>query len=356
MTIDTVELHRVRVPLRTPYKLAFGPVTHFDTIVVELHDRDGGYGLGEATPLTGYTDETIESAWAFVTTIAAGVCGCETNAVERLLNQHIESNPFAVTALQSAAEMLAGSALLQISEATRVPLLGLLNAMDERLIPAEAEALLSAGYRTLKIKVGFDADMDARRVRLIQQVVGGRAALRLDANQGFDRDSACRFASGLSPEGIELFEQPCPAADWDAAVAVARVASVPMMLDESIYGLDDIERAADLGAARFIKLKLMKLGGLARLEKALHLIRDLGMEPVLGNGVACELGCWMEACVARSTIRNAGEMNGFLKPTKRLLSQPLAMEAGAMLLTPEFKPTLDRNALAEVRIDYRSHA
>lgn len=31
------------------------------------------------------------------------------------------------------------------------------------------------------------------------------------------------------------------------------------MLDESIYGLADIERAADEGACRFVKVKLMKL-------------------------------------------------------------------------------------------------
>jgi hypothetical protein len=34
------------------------------------------------------------------------------------------------------------------------------------------------------------------------------------------------------------------------------------------------------------------------------------MEPVLGDGLS-EIGCWMEACVARTTIHNAGEFNGF---------------------------------------------
>ena len=42
---------------------------------------------------------------------------------------------------------------------------------------------------------------------------------------------------------------------------MAKVARVPMMLDESIFGLKDIERAADLGIASFIKLKLLKMGG-----------------------------------------------------------------------------------------------
>ena len=351
--IETVELHRLRVPLATPYKLAFGPVTHFDTILVELRDRDGRQGLGEATLLTGYTDETIAGAWTFVTQIAPRLRARAPDTIEEFLVDHRELNPFAVTALHSAAEMLLDCPLLRIPALTRVPLLGLLNATDEDLIAAEIDTLIAAGYRTLKIKVGFDADADARRVRAIQRAVGTRASLRLDANQGYGRADACRFAAALSPEGIELFEQPCAANDWDAAVAVARVSTVPMMLDESIYGVDDIRRAADLGAARFVKLKLMKLGGLARLEGALRLIRALGMAPVLGNGVAGELGCWMEACVARTTIDNAGEMNGYLKPARNLLVRPIATANGAMLLEPGFVPTLDPDALAAVRTDHR---
>src|SRR3546814_1811434 len=43
-----------------------------------------------------------------------------------------------------------------------------------------------------------------------------------------------------------------------------------MMLDESIYDLDDIDRAAERGAADYIKLKLMKAGGLSRLAAGLQ--------------------------------------------------------------------------------------
>jgi L-alanine-DL-glutamate epimerase-like enolase superfamily enzyme len=348
--IERVELHCLRVPLTTPYKLAFGALTHFDTILAEVHERAGGYGIGEATIVTGYTDETIAGAWQLVTALAPQLPGLSVPAAQALLEPHGSRNPFAVTALCTAIEMAAGAPLLTVSERVRVPMLGLVNAMEEARYGPEIEALLAAGYRTLKVKVGFDAAADARRVRAIQRLVGTRARIRLDANQGYGREEACRFAAALEPEGIELFEQPCAAADWDAAVAVARVATVPMMLDESIYGLDDIERAAASGAARYVKLKLMKLGSLARLAQGLRLIRRLGMQPVLGNGVACDPGCWMEACVARGLIDNAGEMNGFLKPRTPLVARALAVEAGALVLEPGFAPVLERECLARVRV------
>ena len=185
-----------------------------------------------------------------------------------------------------------------------------------------------------------------KTVAMIQRIVSGRCRLRIDANQGYDRAHGCAFAAALDPAGIELFEQPCAAGDWEAACAVAAVSPVPMMLDESIYGMEDIERAAELEAARFIKLKLMKTGGLDALARGLGRIRELGMEPVLGNGVACEVGCWMEACVARTLIANAGEMNGFLKPVERLLANPVRFAEGALLLDAGYVPRLDAHAVS----------
>jgi L-alanine-DL-glutamate epimerase-like enolase superfamily enzyme len=227
-----------------------------------------------------------------------------------------------------------------------VPLLGVVNGSEARELEVEVAHLLDEGFGTLKVKVGFDVDQDARRVRLIQRIVAGRCLLRLDANQGYDRERGCAFAAALDPQGIELFEQPCAAGDWDGALAVAAVSAVPMMLDESIYGMEDIERAARLGAARFIKLKLMKMGSLESLAKGIRRIRELGMEPVLGNGVACEVGCWMEACVARTLIANAGEMNGFLKPVTRLLAEPLPFADGALVLDAGCVPRLEPQAVA----------
>ncbi|MCC6532675.1 MAG: mandelate racemase [Burkholderiales bacterium] len=353
--IERVALYLLRVPLKTPYKLSFGALTHFDTIVAELHDASGRAGLGEATIVTGYTDETIAGAWSLAQALAAKLPGMTPAGIAALVEPRVAADPFATTVVHTAAEMLLGSALLDVATAARVPLLGLVNSMHEPELEAEIEGLLAAGYGTLKVKVGFDASADAARVRRVQKLVAGRARIRLDANQGYDRAAACGFAAALAPEGIELFEQPCDAHDWDAAVAVARVSTVPMMLDESIYGMKDIERAAELTAARYIKLKLMKLGSLAKLEAGLRRIRELGMTPVLGNGVACDLGCWMEACVARAGIDNAGEMNGFLKPVQPLFERPLSIERDAIVLEPGFRPQLDPEALARMsvaRADY----
>jgi L-Ala-D/L-Glu epimerase len=345
-SIERVDLYRLRVPLTTPYRLSFGPLDAFDTIIVQALDSEGRCGLGEATLLPGYSDETVGSSWQLALQLAARFPGESLERCRVQCADRVAGAPFTATAVGTALEMLARSPWLDTTSAARVPLLGLVNGTGATELETEVDELLAQGFRTLKVKVGFDAAKDAAKVKLIQGIVRGRAGIRIDANQGFDARQGCEFALALEPEGIELFEQPCAAGDWDAARAVARVSPVPMMLDESIYGTKDIETAAELGAARYIKLKLMKLGGLDPLARAIARIRELGMEPVLGNGVACEIGCWMEACVARSLISNAGEMNGFLKPTTRLLANPLRFDAGAVVLEVGYQPRLDPAAVS----------
>ena len=354
--LDRIDVHRLCIPLITPYRLAFGPVEHFDTIVVEITDRDGRVGLGEATVLTGYTDETIDDSWRVARDFASQLVATDASLASAAIATLGVRYPFTATAFGSALEMLGGSAALKVRETIRVPMLGLLNAEPEDAIAAEFEQLLAAGFRTIKVKVGIDAVRDGERVHAVQRAVAGRAGIRVDANQGYTADEGVAFVEALDPAGIELFEQPCAAGDWDAHLTVARAASVPMMLDESIYGIDDIERAAELGAARYIKVKLMKFGTLERLAAAIERIKALGMRAVLGNGVACDLGCWMEACVAARAIDNAGEMNGFLKARSGLLSTPLEFEGGAVVLRPDFAPRLDRELIARYRLDFAGFA
>lgn len=324
----------LRLPLTTPYKLAFGPVEALDTVIVRADD-----GFGEATLLTGYTDETIEGTWSMMRELFAAPA-----SIPERLPQLEHTHPFLVTAFRTAEEMPG----ISTQEPARVPILGLLQDIGQ------VDALLGQGYRTLKVKVGFEPQSDARNVAAAQRAVAGRAKIRIDANQGFTRAQAIDFVSRLSNESIELFEQPCPKDDWDshmAVVPVARDRGIPLMLDESIYTEREIDRVAESGAAAFVKVKLMKFTSVARLEAAIARIRSLGLVPVLGNGVATDLGCWMEACVAARCIDNAGEMNGFLKPRERLLADALAFRDGAIELAAGWRPRIDIEKLQALSED-----
>lgn len=353
--IEAIDARLLSVPLVEPYRLAFGPVDHYDTIIVEIADADGRRGFGEATLLTGYTDETIAEAWPAARELARTFAGLAHDEVAARADALAGRAPFLATAFRSALDMLARHSLLDVAAPIRVPVLGLLQGADVRALDDAFARLLDQGYRTVKVKVGFDLDDDLAHVARVQAAVAGRAAIRVDANQGYDAATAVAFIERVDPAGIEHFEQPCAAGDWvahRAAAAAAARTGLPLMLDESIYGLADIERAAREHACRALKVKLMKFAGLDALVAAIARIRALGMRPVLGNGVACDVSCWMEACVAAHHIDNAGEMNGFRKATRMLLDPPLAFADGHIVLQPGVRPSLDRGALDHYTVDH----
>jgi L-alanine-DL-glutamate epimerase-like enolase superfamily enzyme len=345
MQLQELTLRAVRLPLIRPYVLSYRTFTEFEPIIVEARDADGRIGWGEGHISPGSSRETPEGGWAFCREHAAAVVGKNTTAAKAMIAANMGASKVAATALLTAIEMLEDHPLLRVDREVRLPLLTPFNSSAPREIAEEVERRLEDGFRTFKIKVGKDADDDGRRVKAVQQAIGGRATIRLDANRAYSEAEACRFAAAIDPSGIELFEQPCDSEDWEANAKVASVSPVPIMLDEPICALADVERAGGIKNIGFCKLKLKRFGGLDLVREALDAVRAHGMEPVLGDGLGIELGCWMEGCVARVTIRNAGEFNGFLKPKVRLFAEPLQFTAGELILPPGFRPLIDRDVL-----------
>jgi L-Ala-D/L-Glu epimerase len=346
MRLQEIVLRTVRLPLMRPYVLSYRTFTQFEPIIVEVRDGDGRVGWGEGHISPGSSSEARDGGWAFCREHAAVVIGKDAHEAKAIIARGVAASRVAATALLTAIEMLEGHPLLAADRESRLPLLTPFNSSAPADIEREVEQRLSDGFRTFKIKVGKSAEDDARRVKVIQRATAGRATMRLDANRAYSEADACRFAATLDPAGIELFEQPCRVEDWDANAKVASVSPVPVMLDEPICELADVKRASGIPNVGFCKLKLKRFGGLDLLREALDAVRQSGMEPVLGDGLASELGCWMEACVASVTIRNAGEFNGYLKPKVRLFANPLRFVAGELVLPRGFNPTIDADALA----------
>ena len=128
MIISEITLRRLSLPLKVPYKLAFGAVIAFDTILVTVHGDGGEHGFGEATILTGYTSETIDSAWAKVRELATAIKGRDAASAKELALTHLKKAPFAVSSVVTAIEMAEGSPFLNITQDTPVPLLAILSA------------------------------------------------------------------------------------------------------------------------------------------------------------------------------------------------------------------------------------
>lgn len=355
MKIRHLNLFNVSIPLHVPYitKLKSEGISTLNTIVCEVTDQDGRHGVGDTTIIPGYTDETVDSGWQFCLQHGERLVGMNTAEAKASLDPYRFNNAHAVSALQVAIEMLEKNFVFELpDEEVEVPILGAVNTKCLSQIPDQLEDLLEQGHRTLKVKVGWNPVDDLKRLEVIQKANSSRAKIRLDANQGFSREDAIEFSTSLTSDGdIQLFEQPCSKLDWASNEAVAAVSKIPVMMDESIYGFQDIERAATMRGCNFVKLKISKMTGVDLLQQGLNLIRDLGMTPVLGNGAASDIGCFVEACVARHTIDNAGENNGYLKNRENLIKNPLPFRNGSIILSNRYNPELDHKTINRLKQD-----
>ncbi len=355
MKIAEIAAFQLKVPLTTPYHLAFGDIHAFAMNVVKVVADDGRCGFGEATAsLPGYSHETMEQMWGFVVDKAKDLPRMDSGDAIEALMPYCTTSPYAVAPLLTALETLHyADDYAFAAEGFGQDIVGLVNATGEPEIAAEVEKLLQAGFTTLKIKAGFDAAKDVIRTRFIQQCVGGRAKIRIDANQGYGFEDAKLYVAGILADNVELFEQPFPVERWDDMARFKKLSPVPLMLDESIETEEDVTRTAASGCADYVKFKLVKTGSLKRLEYLIQKAFAAGLKVVIGNGVAGEIGCFHEALLSRKLLDNAGEMNGFLKQRSSLLSNRIELVGGKMLIAPGFTAAIPDEVMQGCLVDSR---
>src|SRR6266851_10202234 len=245
LAIERVEVFGVAVPLAGGgFKNAYVTKTVQKSAVVRV-TAGGAVGLGNIDPSPGYSTETIEESLAALRgKLAPGVIGADAANIH-VLNAQLDAAAPGFLDAKAAIEM---ACVDLTARALGMPVHAYLGgAVRERLsfnawigiLPpeeaaAEARKWSERGFRSAKIKVGgIEADRD--RVKAVREAVGGTMALRIDANAGYDADTAIRLAHLVQPYDLQLFEQPVPADDLAGMARVRREAGgVPIMADESI--------------------------------------------------------------------------------------------------------------------------
>jgi o-succinylbenzoate synthase len=333
MKIEIIEAYKLELPLLKPYHTSQGDFPIYNSILIILRSN-GREGVGESSPVIGYSWEGPNEVWRYVQEWGKEILGKDVEEARLFLESHIHSKPFTVTPMLTAIESMMGE--LNWPEAkTEFPLVGILNVIKKEHISDAVKKLLDDGYKTIKVKVGFDVEGDINRVRIAQSVLGNRGKIRIDANQGYNFDQALSFVRSLDPENIELFEQPFNVNDWRSMQRLAALSSFPLGLDESIYQEKDVEKATNPQCAHFIKLKLMKAGSIRRLIRLCELVGKKGFRLVLGNGIATDISCYQEVLIAlKIGIDTAGEMNGFMKLKRPILPEAIFFEGGKAVLKP----------------------
>lgn len=169
------------------------------------------------------------------------------------------------------------------------------NATVPAVPPDRVAAVLARfdGCTTAKVKVaepGQSVDDDLDRIAAVREVMGSRAWIRIDANGGWDVETATEALRRSAAYGIEYAEQPCATVDELAALRkqLARNGiDVLVAADESIRKAADPLLVARKQAADLIVVKVAPLGG---VTAALDIVDACGLPAVVSSALDTSVG------------------------------------------------------------------
>ena len=288
---------------------------------------NGVVGLGEASPLPGFSDESIEQNTRQLTSLAPALIRQDLTkdwlsldgALGRELDE-MDVSPsarfgieLAVWNLYAASESKTLSEVLCPLPVASVPVNGLLSGPVEEVL-AEGSLMKEAGYEAVKLKVGGrEVEEDAQLVRDLGEVLGGGVTLRLDANRAWNSAAAASFVHAVGGTEYEYIEEPL--ADPSGLEGLVREHEVAVALDETLVGMapEDLRRH---DYARAVVIKPTLVGGISRTLRLAEEAWRLGITPVISS--AYETGVGTEALLALAAATGRGRVAAGLDTYRRL--------------------------------------
>ncbi len=273
--------------LRNPFGLSYGVSTTRKSFWIRLRD-DCGWGEGAIPYYYGISDESMIAYWDRMA-LRTDPYPDKVEEIEQWMDMDgpAPARCAVEMALYDRVARMAGKPLYQLLGLPQSR--GVLTSYTISISTVEdmaKQAREAKDIKVIKIKMGGDQDeANLRAVRAARP----DARLMIDANSGWSREQAIAMLPSLEENGVELVEQPVVKDDLEGMSLVQQHTYLPVVADESLQFVADLEKIAGLGI-QGVNLKLMKLGGLSTAVKILKRSHELGLRIMLGQMIETSLG------------------------------------------------------------------
>lgn len=278
--IKSITVREISNSLRQPFITALRTVTSYPVIRVEIELETGEVGVGECVATPQISGDNHEEILAQLNSLR----GSREIAPERL-NEFFPSTRAAIDlALWNTRNDYPVANVKTDVTIPIAPLADIQKLVKERL---------DSGFSSFKVKVAASPLADLlERIDLIRESAGSEVMIRIDPNQAWGVDYACKAAVALGKSGanIEYLEQPLAKSDIAGHVELAKESPIPLMADESCFSLTDLDRIIESEAFTFLNVKLLKAGGITSALKLAELAKVAGLKVSIGSMMEGELG------------------------------------------------------------------
>jgi L-Ala-D/L-Glu epimerase len=291
--ISNIEIYKLAIPLKKPFKISLGIMTHAENVVVKIHTTKGVIGFGECSPFLSINGESIDTAFIVGQNLAQKIKGMDSVNIEEIIKV-MDTVIYGNTSIKSAFDMALYDINAQIYQQPLYQYLGGNNlkkivtdytvSFDEASIMAkDALAIKQNGFTIIKVKLGGTALDDIERIKQIRATVGMEIPIRIDANQGWDVQTAIIILQALEPYNIQHCEEPIARWNYMQLNYINENSPIKIMADESCCNQHDAARLIQLKACTLLNVKLGKSGGIFNALQIIKLAEENDMYIQLGG-------------------------------------------------------------------------
>ncbi|MDD2303221.1 MAG: dipeptide epimerase [Prolixibacteraceae bacterium] len=308
MLITQIEVYQFPVKLKKPFVISLGSFEYAENVVVVVRTDEGLSGFGECSPFMPINGESMETCYVVANYLAKSLIGKDPLNIEEC-SETMDRTIFANSSIKSAFDI----ALYDIAaQQAGLPLYAFLGGKNNKILKtdytvslnepaqmvADALEIKERGFQVIKVKLGDDPDKDIQRIQAIRKQIGSDIPLRLDANQGWNVDSAIYVLTELAGYNIQFCEEPIPRWNYMELPRISKASPVMVMADESCCDHHDAKRLIDLDAAPSFNIKLGKSSGIFKAQKIINLAEKANLQLQIGGFLESRIGFTASAHLA----------------------------------------------------------
>ena len=153
-----------------------------------------------------------------------------------------------------------------------------LGLMPAAALADEAEALLTGGFRAVKLRLGYATlEQDLAAIRAVRRRIPDDAKLMVDYNQALTVPEALRRAGALEGEGVYWIEEPIRHDDYSGCAAIAASIATPVQIGENFSQVYAMRAAVAVHASDYVMPDLERIGGVTGWQEASALAAEVGL-------------------------------------------------------------------------------
>ena len=293
LTLKSVDVRPVVVPLRRPVVSKVGLFRDWPLILIDVYTNEGVVGRSYLEP---YLKNALRSIVPAIQDLGAALEGKTLAPLDTFQANRKSLNLIGYEGVTMIAASGLDMAIWDaLAKAAGLPLAVLLggtvgpvpayNSNGLWLIEVgalakeAAELVAEGGFGGLKLRLGRDrlAD-DVAAIDEVRKAAGGDIKLMVDFNQGLSLGDALYRCHGLDDQGLYWFEEPIVYNNLTGFAQLRRELKTPVQIGENFYGPRALYDALLAEACDYVMPDLMRIGGVSGWLRAAPIAAAAGIQ------------------------------------------------------------------------------